>query len=162
VCSSDLVPVSAQTFTAQRTFSHHCSDSSISSFMMLSRAVSSLRSRAVQASRRPFQESRRNMGGHGHPPYYISPIHTFAGEAMGVICWLWILHRARVDGPVVLGYRLPWEHADDPWAPPNHGEDEHAMESQWDGFYEKSTRPGEDDEDDDEEEGEDEDDDDDE
>jgi hypothetical protein len=30
--------------------------------------------------------------------------------------WLWIFHRARQDGPVVLGWRHPWEHAHDPWA----------------------------------------------
>jgi hypothetical protein len=38
------------------------------------------------------------------------------GEAIGFFMWLWIFHRARQDGPVVLGWRHPWEHAHDPWA----------------------------------------------
>jgi hypothetical protein len=43
------------------------------------------------------------------------------GEAFGVVCWLWVFHRARNDLPVLLGFRHPWEHADDgPFAPPHH------------------------------------------
>ena len=35
------------------------------------------------------------------------------GEAMGCVMWLWVFHRARHDGPVVLGWRHPWEHGPD-------------------------------------------------
>jgi hypothetical protein len=49
-----------------------------------------------------------------------SPIHHALGEAFGVVMWLWIFHRARHDGPVVLGLRHPWDHVEDPWAAPHH------------------------------------------
>jgi hypothetical protein len=38
------------------------------------------------------------------------------GEFLGFVCWMWVFHRARHDGPVVLGWRHPWEHAPDPFA----------------------------------------------
>ena len=83
----------------------------------------------------------------------LSPIHQFMGEALGFICWLWIFVRFREDGDVLLGYRHPWDPKFDPWAPSiEHGEDEHEMEHQWDNFYAKSTKPGEDDDDEDEDE----------
>jgi hypothetical protein len=88
---------------------------------------------------------------YSHPAHYISPVHTFFGEVFGVICWVWVFHRFRMDGDVLLGYRHPWDHVEDPWAHASHGEDEHAMQEHWDGFYEKSTRPGEGDDDDEEE-----------
>ena len=46
----------------------------------------------------------------------VSDVHTKLGEAFGFVCWMWIFHRARNDLPVVLGWRHPWEHAEDPWA----------------------------------------------
>ena len=43
----------------------------------------------------------------------VSETHTFWGEVFGVGMWLWVFHRARHDGPVVLGWRHAFEHADD-------------------------------------------------
>ncbi|BFI43015.1 hypothetical protein MPTK2_8g14200 [Marchantia polymorpha subsp. ruderalis] len=31
------------------------------------------------------------------------------GKGLCTIMWLWVLHRARKDGPVVLGWRHPWD-----------------------------------------------------
>jgi hypothetical protein len=62
------------------------------------------------------------------------------GEAFGVFCWLWIFHRARHDGPVVLGFRHPWDHVDDPWKAAGeevHPDDEKDLEQDWDTFLKK-------------------------
>ena len=71
----------------------------------------------------------------------ISPAHTFWGEVFGVICWVWVFHRARHDLPVVLGYRHPWDHVEDPFAvahdPPLHPDDEKDFEAEWDNFVVK-------------------------
>jgi len=53
----------------------------------------------------------------------VSKVHTRLGEAFGFVCWMWIFHRARTDGAVVLGWRHPWEHAEDPWASVTHKDD---------------------------------------
>ena len=87
------------------------------------------------------------------------------GEAFGVVAWLWIFSRAREDLPWILGFRHPWDHVEDPFAPhdDHHG---HAAESpeettaSWDKFTMKAIKPGEDDDDDDEDEDDDDDDDD--
>lgn len=92
----------------------------------------------------------------------VSKRHTWWGEAFGFVCWMWIFHRARLDGPVVLGWRHPWEHApgDDDHALP-HVHDEDQLQAEWDTFLAKAIKPGEDDDDDDDDEEEDDDDDDD-
>jgi hypothetical protein len=88
----------------------------------------------------------------------ISENHTRAGEVFGVICWLWIFHRARHDLPVVLGFRHPWEHAEDPFSPNVHTELEEkaAMKEGWDKFSGKAMIQMEVDDDDDDDEDEDE------
>mmetsp|Transcript_9842 Transcript_9842/g.18525 ORF Transcript_9842/g.18525 Transcript_9842/m.18525 type:complete len:145 (-) Transcript_9842:157-591(-) len=132
---------------------------------MFSRASLSLRhtGRAVfrQCQRASNQHhQKRNMGGGAHW-MEISDTHTKLGEAFGFVCWMWIFHRARNDLPVVLGWRHPWEHAEDPWAAvsePAHEEVE-GLKADWDKFQEKASIPGdgdddeeEDDDDEDEEE----------
>ena len=81
-------------------------------------------------------------------------MHNFA-EGFGVICWLWIFSRVRADAPWVLGFRHPWDHVEDPFAPSSHdhghgeapsGEE---MVASWDKFTDKAVKPGEDDDDDD-------------
>jgi hypothetical protein len=87
---------------------------------------------------------------------HVSEIHTRLGEAFGVVCWLWVFHRARNDLPVMYGFRHPWEHAPDPFAPDHHGHghgDHHHMEETWDKFNAKSMKVGDDDEEEEEEEG---------
>jgi hypothetical protein len=85
----------------------------------------------------------------------VSEKHTMWGEAFATAAWLWIFHRARLDGPVVLGWRHPWDHAEDPFAPHAH-HDDHAepgplMEDKWDSFTSKAMiqKEVDDDEDDD-------------
>jgi hypothetical protein len=82
------------------------------------------------------------------------------GEAFGVVCWLWVFHRARHDLPVLLGFRHPWEHADDPFAPHVHHVSAESTEavarySSWDKFSTKSLVQSDEDEEEEEEEDED-------
>jgi hypothetical protein len=75
----------------------------------------------------------------------LSPVHKMWGEAFGVVCWLWIFHRARQDGDVFLGYRHPWDHAEDPFAHPAetvHADDAKDLEAAWDGFLAKVSQLG--------------------
>ncbi|CAL9760479.1 unnamed protein product, partial [Musa acuminata subsp. burmannicoides] len=73
-------------------------------------------SRSVDRSHR---ERGRRMGGGGdhggsttykgftihHPKRW----HVVTGKGLCAIMWFWILYRAKQDGPVVLGWRHPWE-----------------------------------------------------
>ena len=81
----------------------------------------------------------------------VSEQHTFWGEVFGIGCWLWVFHRARHDLPVVLGWRHPWDHVDDPFAlhPPS-PEKQIEMKEGWDKFTSKAIIQKEDDDDDDE------------
>ncbi|KAI5071019.1 hypothetical protein GOP47_0013270 [Adiantum capillus-veneris] len=50
---------------------------------------------------------------HGHDVFDIHPPkrwHVRTGQIMGAIMWFWVLYRARQDGPVLLGWRHPWDH----------------------------------------------------
>ena len=84
----------------------------------------------------------------------VSDVHSKLGEAFGFICWLWVFHRARNDLPVVLGWRHPWEHADDPWATSDESHIENIAELQndWDRFVVKVMKPGDGDDDEEEQE----------
>jgi len=42
-----------------------------------------------------------------------SHYHKLGGEVFGCIMWLWVFHRFRNDGPVLLGLQHPWEHGHD-------------------------------------------------
>jgi hypothetical protein len=74
---------------------------------------------------------------------------------------MWIFHRARNDLPVVLGWRHPWEHAEDPWASYSlehgHVEELEELQSEWDTFQVKAENPEEDDDEEEEEEDDDDD-----
>lgn len=90
----------------------------------------------------------------------VSEDHRMWGEAVGVVCWLWVFHRARNDLPVLLGFRHAWEHAAED---PSHVHDvitsdaKAAMAGSWDKFTSKAMQQKEtDDDDDDDEEDEDE------
>lgn len=87
----------------------------------------------------------------------VSDVHTKLGEAFGFVCWMWIFHRARNDLPVVLGWRHPWEHAEDPWAAVSEAshEDVEEWKADWDKFQEKAAIPGDGDDDEEEEDEED-------
>ncbi|TKA31122.1 hypothetical protein B0A50_02091 [Salinomyces thailandicus] len=52
-------------------------------------------------------------GGHGAHPIHIHParpLYRFAATGLGAAMWFFLFYRARYDGPVVLGWRHPWEH----------------------------------------------------
>lgn len=52
------------------------------------------------------------MGGGAHPPFTVSEWHTKGGVAVGFVMWMWIFYRAKLDLPVVLGLRHPWDHVE--------------------------------------------------
>jgi hypothetical protein len=85
----------------------------------------------------------------------VSDVHTKLGEAFGFVCWMWIFHRARNDLDVVLGWRHPWEHAEDPWASVAHQDDDiheiDALKADWDLHQQRAAVPGDGDDDDDDE-----------
>ena len=81
------------------------------------------------------------------------------GEAFGVLCWLWVFSRVRADGPVILGWRHPWDHEEDPFAASSSSHGGHhapstseELKDSWDKFTNKAVKPGEDDDDDDDDE----------
>ena len=70
--------------------------------------------RIVQKTVQPI----RAGGGHGHgapldPKYgdfkmpHVSPVHKYAGQALGTTMWFWIFYRAYYDLPTLLGHH-PW------------------------------------------------------
>jgi hypothetical protein len=69
---------------------------------------------------------------------------------------MWIFHRARTDGAVVLGWRHPWEHAEDPWASVTHKDDHiddnEDLRAAWETHQQRAAVPGDGDDDDDDEE----------
>ncbi|KAI9260241.1 hypothetical protein BY458DRAFT_516578 [Sporodiniella umbellata] len=52
-------------------------------------------------------------GGFGFHPHFPGFTHRFVGKALGATMWFWMMYRAREDGPVLLGWRHPWEHHGD-------------------------------------------------
>jgi hypothetical protein len=85
---------------------------------------------------------------------HVSEGHTMWGEVFGVVAWLWVFHRARHDLPVLMGFRHPWEHAEDPFQPHVHAphpEEQTARKDTWDKFSTKAISLKEDDDDDDDE-----------
>ncbi|KAJ4702240.1 NADH dehydrogenase [ubiquinone] 1 beta subcomplex subunit 2-like, partial [Melia azedarach] len=68
------------------------------------------------------REREREMGGadHGEGVTYKGMTlhkpkrwHTVTGKGLCAVMWFWVLYRAKQDGPVVLGWRHPWEGHDD-------------------------------------------------
>ncbi|KAB8299896.1 hypothetical protein EYC80_000140 [Monilinia laxa] len=42
--------------------------------------------------------------------YRAPPIYRFAGTALGASMWFFLMYRAKKDGPVLLGWKHPWDH----------------------------------------------------
>ncbi|KAK2871563.1 hypothetical protein FQN49_003054 [Arthroderma sp. PD_2] len=38
------------------------------------------------------------------------PLYRFAATALGASMWFWLMYRAKKDGPVLLGWKHPWDH----------------------------------------------------
>jgi hypothetical protein len=62
----------------------------------------------------------------------VSKTHTWWGEVFGVICWVWVFHRARHDLPVVLGWKHPWDHDHDDIFTEHVHLNTKALEKDWD------------------------------
>ncbi|ORY86849.1 hypothetical protein BCR37DRAFT_376119 [Protomyces lactucae-debilis] len=43
---------------------------------------------------------------HFHPP---GRFYRYSATILGASMWFWMLYRAKQDGPVLLGWRHPWE-----------------------------------------------------
>lgn len=111
------------------------------SLMRISKAGTKIASSAFK--NQPFQSvkygigSRRMMGGGGGTGELKEPIMAKrVGEFLGFVMWMWIFHRTRHDGPVVLGWRHPWDHAPDPFAMDDghghgHGDASSELQDQW-------------------------------
>ncbi|XP_031495154.1 NADH dehydrogenase [ubiquinone] 1 beta subcomplex subunit 2 isoform X3 [Nymphaea colorata] len=39
--------------------------------------------------------------------------HVVTGKGLCAVMWFWVLYRAKQDGPVLLGWRRPWEGHED-------------------------------------------------
>ncbi|KOS15107.1 hypothetical protein Malapachy_1250 [Malassezia pachydermatis] len=50
---------------------------------------------------------------HGFHPHRPAFRHRAAATLLGGAMWFWILVRAKEDGPVLLGWRHPWDHHGD-------------------------------------------------
>ncbi|KAI9896241.1 hypothetical protein N3K66_008413 [Trichothecium roseum] len=45
------------------------------------------------------------------PPVPRAPgIYRYTATAMGAGMWFWLMYRAKKDGPVLLGWKHPWDH----------------------------------------------------
>lgn len=76
------------------------------------------------------------------------------GDAFGTIAWLWVFHRFRQDGAVLLGFQHPWEHGHDDHHAPSHSfslkpKPAGDVKETWEKFSDRATEPGDDDDDDD-------------
>ncbi|KAL6982626.1 hypothetical protein U1Q18_016014 [Sarracenia purpurea var. burkii] len=70
-------------------------------------------------------------GGNGHSTTYKGVTlhhpkrwHTLTGKGMCAMMWFWVLYRAKQDGPVVLGWRHPWEGHEDHAQDHGHGNED--------------------------------------
>jgi hypothetical protein len=43
-------------------------------------------------------------------PAQVSKFHKYGGEFLQTVMWVWVFHRARLDGAVLLGWKHPWDH----------------------------------------------------
>ena len=64
------------------------------------------------------------------------------GEVFGTIAWVWIFHRFRMDGAVLLGMAHPWDHGHDDHHGDGHNVTKEEMVAAWDIFAQKATIPG--------------------
>ncbi|KAH6655051.1 hypothetical protein BKA67DRAFT_657013 [Truncatella angustata] len=48
-------------------------------------------------------------GGPGIRPH-VAPIYRFTATALGASMWFFLMYRAKKDGPVLMGWKHPWDH----------------------------------------------------
>ncbi|EAT83599.1 hypothetical protein HBI56_229430 [Parastagonospora nodorum] len=44
---------------------------------------------------------------HIHP---VRPLYRFMATGLGASMWFFLMYRAKKDGPVLLGWKHPWDH----------------------------------------------------
>ncbi|KAK2628598.1 hypothetical protein QTJ16_001701 [Diplocarpon rosae] len=44
---------------------------------------------------------------HIHP---VRPLYRFAATGLSASMWFFLMYRAKKDGPVLLGWKHPWDH----------------------------------------------------
>ncbi|KAI1365370.1 hypothetical protein F5Y08DRAFT_338786 [Xylaria arbuscula] len=49
-------------------------------------------------------------GGPGPIKAHVPGIYRFTATALGASMWFFLMYRARKDGPVVMGWKHPWDH----------------------------------------------------
>ncbi|CAO2814114.1 unnamed protein product [Amaranthus hypochondriacus] len=86
----------------------------------LSDSKSSRSSRERRTEKLRFRRERMGGGHGGHGTTYKGMTlhtpkrwHSVTGKGMCALMWFWVLYRAKQDGPVVLGWRHPWDGHDD-------------------------------------------------
>ncbi|KAM4055964.1 hypothetical protein HRG_002889 [Hirsutella rhossiliensis] len=50
------------------------------------------------------------MGPPKPPVPHVAPIYRLTATALGAGMWFWLMYRAKRDGPVLLGWKHPWDH----------------------------------------------------
>ncbi|KAK4645880.1 hypothetical protein QC761_205510 [Podospora bellae-mahoneyi] len=40
----------------------------------------------------------------------IRPLYRYTATGLGASMWFWIFYKAKEDGPVLLGWKHPWDH----------------------------------------------------
>ncbi|KAJ0423373.1 hypothetical protein BJY00DRAFT_50172 [Aspergillus carlsbadensis] len=59
----------------------------------------------------PVKQSHADMAAnhpiHIHPA---RPFYRFTATALGASMWFFLMYRAKKDGPVLLGWKHPWDH----------------------------------------------------
>ncbi|KAL7968514.1 hypothetical protein HDV63DRAFT_378875 [Trichoderma sp. SZMC 28014] len=50
------------------------------------------------------------MGPPKPPLPHVAPIYRVTATALGAGMWFWLMYRAKKDGPVLLGWKHPWDH----------------------------------------------------
>ncbi|KAJ2789803.1 hypothetical protein H4R21_006656 [Coemansia helicoidea] len=54
----------------------------------------------------------------GYVPPKVPLMYRALSKGLGATMWFWMMYRIKEDGPVVFGFRHPWDHGE-------HGHDEH-------------------------------------
>ncbi|KAL7943018.1 hypothetical protein V8C42DRAFT_347487 [Trichoderma barbatum] len=50
------------------------------------------------------------MGPPKPPVPHVAPIYRVTATALGAGMWFWLMYRAKKDGPVLMGWKHPWDH----------------------------------------------------
>ncbi|KAG6293639.1 hypothetical protein E4U45_006588 [Claviceps purpurea] len=58
-----------------------------------------------------LREPKSHVMGPPKPPIpHVAPIYRLTATALGASMWFWIMYRAKKDGPVLMGWKHPWDH----------------------------------------------------